>query len=267
MIWMKRAWAIAKGTIREFQEDKVLRLSAAMAYYAIFSIGPLLVLIIGIAGSALAALEQKGAEKRVREEVSHQIQGLMGEKSAKMVEGMMTQRPGAPGAPGRPGISAQDVARNVGNNQISAALGALASHPNQPEIPGRNPAYTFQDALGRSQVAGSLQDAQQGVADANVGQAFQLFGPRKGIGNQKPQRVTSQTTTKAQQQSDAARRAYENAYGANFAQTNRVLNPGRAALINAGDAGRQAVAQGRSPFVDAMIQRLLGQRAVGVRGL
>jgi hypothetical protein len=181
--------------------------------------------------------------------------------------GMMTQRPGAPGAPGRPGISAQDVARNVGNNQISAALGALASHPNQPEIPGRNPAYTFQDALGRSQVAGSLQDAQQGVADANVGQAFQLFGPRKGIGNQKPQRVTSQTTTKAQQQSDAARRAYENAYGANFAQTNRVLNPGRAALINAGDAGRQAVAQGRSPFVDAMIQRLLGQRAVGVRGL
>ena len=37
------AWAISKGTVSEFMEDNVLRLAAALAYYAMFSIGPLLV--------------------------------------------------------------------------------------------------------------------------------------------------------------------------------------------------------------------------------
>ena len=41
-------WAILKETGKEFMEDKVLRLSAALAYYALFSIGPLLIIVVGL---------------------------------------------------------------------------------------------------------------------------------------------------------------------------------------------------------------------------
>jgi membrane protein len=46
----KKIWSMVKQTFSEFGEDKVTRLSAAMAYYAMFSIGPLPVIAVGIAG-------------------------------------------------------------------------------------------------------------------------------------------------------------------------------------------------------------------------
>jgi len=41
---------LVKDTVNEFLQDRAMRLAAATAYYAIFSIGPLLVLTIGVAG-------------------------------------------------------------------------------------------------------------------------------------------------------------------------------------------------------------------------
>ncbi len=72
---MKKGWAILKGTFKEFNEDNVLRLSAALAYYAVFSIGPLLVIVVGLAGLAF------GHEK-VRHQVEQQLQVMVGEKSS-----------------------------------------------------------------------------------------------------------------------------------------------------------------------------------------
>jgi len=80
---IKSGWGILKKTMTAFGEDRVLRLSAAMAYYAIFSIGPLLVLMVGLAGLVFG-------EATVKHEVTGQIQGMVGEKSAKLVESMMT---------------------------------------------------------------------------------------------------------------------------------------------------------------------------------
>jgi membrane protein len=37
---LKTVWRVTRETLDNFSDDKVLRLSAAMAYYAIFSIGP-----------------------------------------------------------------------------------------------------------------------------------------------------------------------------------------------------------------------------------
>src|SRR5437762_213842 len=82
---LNTAWRIIRETLKGFSEDKVLRLSAAMAYYAIFSIGPLLVLIVGVAGLVF------GGES-VRKEVHQQLQSTLGEKSARVVESMMTAR-------------------------------------------------------------------------------------------------------------------------------------------------------------------------------
>ena len=71
---IKSGWGILKGTITSFCEHRVLRLSAAMAYYAIFSIGPLLVLMIGLAGMVFG-------EETVKHEVTGQLQGMVGEVS------------------------------------------------------------------------------------------------------------------------------------------------------------------------------------------
>ena len=75
-------WAILKETGREFMEDKVLRLSAALAYYALFSIGPLLIIVVGLTSLALG-------KESVRYAVEHQLQGFMGENAATTVESMM----------------------------------------------------------------------------------------------------------------------------------------------------------------------------------
>jgi len=75
-------WAILKETGKDFMEDKVLRLSAALAYYALFSIGPLLIIVVGLTSLALG-------KESVRYAVEHQLQGFMGENAATTVESMM----------------------------------------------------------------------------------------------------------------------------------------------------------------------------------
>jgi membrane protein len=80
---VKSMTKIGKCTIEEFSEDNVLRLSAALAYYAMFSIGPLLVIAVGLAGFAFG-------HETVRRELTSQLQGMIGENSTKMIESMMS---------------------------------------------------------------------------------------------------------------------------------------------------------------------------------
>src|SRR5689334_17342754 len=82
---IKRAASMFKQTFSEFSEDNVLRLSAALAYYAIFSIGPFLAIVVGVAGILF------GAES-VRHQIEQQLQGMMGEGATRMVDSMMNAR-------------------------------------------------------------------------------------------------------------------------------------------------------------------------------
>ncbi len=43
-------WALLKATFNGFMDDKITKLSASLAYYTVFSMGPLLVLIISLCG-------------------------------------------------------------------------------------------------------------------------------------------------------------------------------------------------------------------------
>jgi membrane protein len=81
----KPAFNIIKGTATEFGEDNVLRLSAALAYYAIFSIGPLLAIVVGLAGLAFG-------NEHVRHQIHQSLQGMLGENSAKTIDSMMAAR-------------------------------------------------------------------------------------------------------------------------------------------------------------------------------
>jgi membrane protein len=76
------AWSVLKGALQEFNTDKVLRLSAAVAYYSIFSIGPILAIAVGVAGLAFG-------HETVRHQIQQQLNSLLGESSAKIVSSMM----------------------------------------------------------------------------------------------------------------------------------------------------------------------------------
>lgn len=81
MKW-KQTWPILKASFKEFNDDKVLRLSAALAYYAMFSIGPLLAIAVGVAGLVFG-------HDAVRDQIQQQLQTLVGESSAKTISSMM----------------------------------------------------------------------------------------------------------------------------------------------------------------------------------
>ncbi|HTL58651.1 MAG TPA: YihY/virulence factor BrkB family protein [Candidatus Limnocylindrales bacterium] len=74
--------SILKDIFKEFNEDNVLRLSAALAYYAMFSIGPLLVIVVGVAGLAFG-------ENSVRHNVEQQLQSILGQNAEKTITSMM----------------------------------------------------------------------------------------------------------------------------------------------------------------------------------
>ncbi|MEO7101546.1 MAG: YhjD/YihY/BrkB family envelope integrity protein [Luteolibacter sp.] len=58
---MKYRWVdLLKRSMNDWMEDKALRLSAALAYYSIFSLAPLLVITIGIAGLVMGTEAASG---------------------------------------------------------------------------------------------------------------------------------------------------------------------------------------------------------------
>jgi len=79
---MKKYLALFKQTYEEFVADKAPRLGAALAYYTIFSIAPLLLIAIAIAGMVFG-------KQAARHEITGQLQGLLGTSGAHAIEEML----------------------------------------------------------------------------------------------------------------------------------------------------------------------------------
>ncbi|HJR75772.1 MAG TPA: YihY/virulence factor BrkB family protein [Nitrospiraceae bacterium] len=75
-------WGMLKQTFTDWSNDKVPRLGAALAYYTVFAIVPLLVIIIAIIGLVFG---QEAAQSYIIE----QIAGLVGEQSANAIKDMI----------------------------------------------------------------------------------------------------------------------------------------------------------------------------------
>ena len=75
-------WDVVKETGTSWVEHKDARLGAALAYYSIFSIGPLILIVIAVAGLIFG-------QDAVRGEVSTQIRGLLGDTGAQAVQSML----------------------------------------------------------------------------------------------------------------------------------------------------------------------------------
>ena len=81
---MKLRWLVilVKAVVMRWWDDNALRLSAALSYYTLFSLAPLLTIAVAIAGLVVD-------EKMVQEEVLGQFQGLIGKSGADTIANML----------------------------------------------------------------------------------------------------------------------------------------------------------------------------------
>src|SRR5437868_10281349 len=74
--------ALFKMAVAKWSADNATRLSAALAYYAVFSVAPLLIIAIAVAGLAFGRDAAQG-------EVFRQLDGLIGAQGAAVVQVMV----------------------------------------------------------------------------------------------------------------------------------------------------------------------------------
>jgi membrane protein len=80
---VKQAWALTKKSVNSWSEDYAPSMGAALSYYTLFSITPLLLIVISIAGLMFGADAVRGV-------IFAQLQGLMGEEGASAVQDMLS---------------------------------------------------------------------------------------------------------------------------------------------------------------------------------
>ncbi len=110
--------AFLREVFEQWSEDNCLSLGAALAYYTFFSMAPLLVLVIAIAGLALG---QRAAEG----EIVVQIEKVMGAEGARAIQGLIV-RASAPAA----GVTATIVSLATMLLGASGVFGQLQSSLN-----------------------------------------------------------------------------------------------------------------------------------------
>lgn len=75
-------WPLVKGASVAWVADYAPSMGAALSYYSVFSMAPLLLIVISIAGLAFG-------QDAVRGEVFFQLQGLLGSEASMMIEGLL----------------------------------------------------------------------------------------------------------------------------------------------------------------------------------
>lgn len=76
---MNTAWMLLKETINDYIEDNALSRGAAIAYYTVLSMGPVLMICIAIAGLVFGQEAAQGA-------MVGQLRGMMGDQAAELIQ-------------------------------------------------------------------------------------------------------------------------------------------------------------------------------------
>jgi len=82
MIRLKQWWRVLKKAFEEFSDDNAMKLSASLSYYTLFSLGPMLVIIISFAGIFFG-------KDAVEGEIYNQIKDLVGSGAARQVQSII----------------------------------------------------------------------------------------------------------------------------------------------------------------------------------
>lgn len=76
---LKNGFKILKASFNGFMDDRALKLSASLAYYTIFSLGPLLLLLISLAGVFFG-------REAIQGKVFEEINGIVGNDAAMQIQ-------------------------------------------------------------------------------------------------------------------------------------------------------------------------------------
>jgi membrane protein len=79
---LKTAWSLGRETMTSWSDDYASSMGAALAYYTMFSIAPLLLIVISVAGLFFG-------EQAARGEILDQLEGLMGVDGAQAVQALL----------------------------------------------------------------------------------------------------------------------------------------------------------------------------------
>jgi membrane protein len=82
-----KAWELGRESVASFVNDGALSRGAAIAFYAVTSIGPLLLIAVAIAGLAFGQDAARGA-------IASQLSGLMGQRSAELLQNVIRSASG-----------------------------------------------------------------------------------------------------------------------------------------------------------------------------
>ena len=75
-------WALVKQAVSAWSDDYAPSMGAALAYYSVFSMAPLLLIVVSVAGLAFGAEAARG-------ELFGQLRALMGPDAAAAIEGLL----------------------------------------------------------------------------------------------------------------------------------------------------------------------------------
>jgi membrane protein len=81
------AWQLLKSSVAAFIEDDALSRGAAMAFYAVTSLAPIVLIVVAIAGLAFGQTAAQDA-------IAQQMSGLMGPQSADMLQSVIKSASG-----------------------------------------------------------------------------------------------------------------------------------------------------------------------------
>jgi membrane protein len=79
---LKVLWELTKETATEWDKDKCPRLGAALSYYTLFSMAPIVIIAIAIAGLIFG-------EEAARGQIVAQLQGLVGVEGGKAIQSLL----------------------------------------------------------------------------------------------------------------------------------------------------------------------------------
>ena len=81
-ITFPKIWALIKAAAQSWSDDYAPSMGAALSYYTLFSIAPLLLIVISIAGLIFG-------EEAARGEIFGQLNGFMGSEAAAAIQGLL----------------------------------------------------------------------------------------------------------------------------------------------------------------------------------
>jgi len=82
---LKTSWRALKSAVEDFNADNILTQAAALTYYAIFSLGPILAIALGLAGLAFG-------KDSARHQIHQALTGMVGPMAAQTVDSMIGAR-------------------------------------------------------------------------------------------------------------------------------------------------------------------------------